>query len=320
MASATYSADNQQLTFGSQTLTYDLNGNLTSDGTNTYTWTARDQLATISGPVLASFVYDGVGRRMHKTLNGTMTEFLYDGVNPIQEVSGAATTSVLTGLGIDEYFVRADAIEMSAFLTDVLGSTVALTDPAGAVQTQYTYEPFGATTALGAASSNPFGYTGREKDGTGLYYYRARYYHPGLQRFISEDPIAFAGGDFNVYAYVRNRPTRFIDPKGLQQLELTDPIFGPSNPNECIPRCTTFGDPINDPAMAAAVNRIFFDKFLELILSRFGSRLGNIDKAFPPGCCSIPTPFGPSPAGAAPPEPTPPSPAQPSSPPSKSSG
>src|SRR2546422_11018903 len=52
---------------------------------------------------------------------------------------------------------------MSAFLTDVLGSTVALTDPAGAVQTQYTYEPFGATTALGAASSNPFGYTGREK-------------------------------------------------------------------------------------------------------------------------------------------------------------
>jgi len=72
--------------------------------------------------------------------------------------------------------------------------------------------------------------------------------------------------------------------------------------------------------MAAAVNRIFFDKFLELILSRFGSRLGNIDKAFPPGCCSIPTPFGPSPAGAAPPEPTPPSPAQPSSPPSKSSG
>src|SRR2546427_10986789 len=148
VASATYSADNQQLTFGSQTLTYDLNGNLTSDGTNTYTWTARDQLATISGPVHARFVHDGFRRGRPTTLNGTMTEFLYDGVNPIQEVSGAATTSVLTGLGIDEYFVRADAIEMSAFLTDVLGSTVALTDPAGAVQTQYTYEPFGATTAL----------------------------------------------------------------------------------------------------------------------------------------------------------------------------
>ncbi|HXH81927.1 MAG TPA: RHS repeat domain-containing protein, partial [Candidatus Tectomicrobia bacterium] len=35
VASATYDAANQQLTFGGQTLTYDLNGNLTADGTNT---------------------------------------------------------------------------------------------------------------------------------------------------------------------------------------------------------------------------------------------------------------------------------------------
>src|SRR5215470_15959851 len=32
--------------------------------------------------------------------------------------------------------------------------------------------------------------------------YRARYYHPGLQRFIGEDPIGFFGGDLNLYAYV----------------------------------------------------------------------------------------------------------------------
>jgi uncharacterized protein RhaS with RHS repeats len=31
-------------------------------------------------------------------------------------------------------------------------------------------------------------------DGTGIYYYRARYYHPQLQRFISEDPIGVGGG------------------------------------------------------------------------------------------------------------------------------
>jgi RHS repeat-associated protein len=42
-------------------------------------------------------------------------------------------------------------------------------------------------TASGSSSGNELGYTGREDDGTGLNYYRARYYHPGLQRFISED-------------------------------------------------------------------------------------------------------------------------------------
>src|SRR5438034_5543787 len=45
-------------------------------------------------------------------------------------------------------------------------------------------------------------------------YYRARYYNPTLQRFISEDPIGFAGGDTNFYAYVWNSPTNFFDPVG----------------------------------------------------------------------------------------------------------
>jgi RHS repeat-associated protein len=57
------------------------------------------------------------------------------------------------------------------------------------VRTTYSYDPFGAVTISGETSDNPFQYTGRENDGTGLYYYRARYYSPELQRFISEDPI-----------------------------------------------------------------------------------------------------------------------------------
>lgn len=68
-------------------------------------------------------------------------------------------------------------------------------------------EPFGKTAVSGAASANPLQYTGRESDGTGLYYYRARYYSPTFQRFISEDPLGFAGGDVNLYAYVGNSPT-----------------------------------------------------------------------------------------------------------------
>ena len=94
IASTAYNAANHQTTFGDKTLTYDNNGNLQtitdSNGTTTYTWNARIQPAGISGPGMsATFVYDGLGLRVKKTINGTLTEFLYDGVNPVQETSGA---------------------------------------------------------------------------------------------------------------------------------------------------------------------------------------------------------------------------------------
>jgi RHS repeat-associated protein len=217
LAGATYDAANQQVTFGASTLTYDLNGNLTSDGTTTYTWDARNRLASLSGPsTTASFQYDPLGRRTQKTINGTATDFLYDGLNPVQELAGTnPVADLLTGLSIDEFFSRSDTLGPRAFATDALGSTVALTDALGAVATEYTYEPFGMTTVTGTPADNALQYTGRENDGTGLYYYRARYYHPGLQRFISEDPIGFAGEDVNPYAYVRNNPLGNRDPLGL---------------------------------------------------------------------------------------------------------
>src|SRR6266516_1197018 len=99
--------------------------------------------------------------------------------------------------------------------TDALGSTLALTDSSGTTQTSYTFEPFGNTSASGSATTNSFAYTGRELDSTGLYFYRARYYNPTLQRFISEDPIGFAGGDADLYAYAQNDPTSLTDPFGL---------------------------------------------------------------------------------------------------------
>jgi RHS repeat-associated protein len=58
-------------------------------------------------------------------------------------------------------------------------------------------------------------------------YCRARYYHPGLQRFISEDPIGFAGGDVNLYSYVGNSPLSFIDPFGLDKEKKCEDPFPP---------------------------------------------------------------------------------------------
>ncbi len=93
---------------------------------------------------------------------------------------------------------------------DALGSIIALTDENGNMTARYNYSPFGQTEIVldtdGSGAANPFRYTGREQDETGDYYYRARYYSPEMGRFLSEDPIGFAGGDVNFYSYVGNSP------------------------------------------------------------------------------------------------------------------
>jgi len=78
----------------------------------------------------------------------------------------------------------------------------------------YAYSAYGEATALGPDGGNSLQYTGRENDGSGLYYYRARYYDPVLKRFVSEDPISLQAGP-NFYAYVENSPLNFADPSGL---------------------------------------------------------------------------------------------------------
>ncbi len=229
LASTSYNANNQQTVFGAATETYDPNGNLATfidaSGTTTYTWNARNQLTSIAGPSLsATFTYDSFGRRTGRMVNGTVINYVYDGLNPVQEKNGAiVTANLLTGLGIDEFFTRTDGVGVRSLLPDALGSTVALGDGTGTLQTQYTYEPFGVTTQTGAASTNSYKYTGREDDSTGLLYYRARYYQPRLQRFMSEDPIGFSGGDPNFYVYAFNTPMRFIDPTGNAAIDIPFP-------------------------------------------------------------------------------------------------
>ncbi len=71
---------------------------------------------------------------------------------------------------------------------------------------------------IGGASTNAYQFIGRENDGTGLYFYRARYYHPTFQRFIAQDPIGFDGRDANLYGYTFNDPLSYIDPSGFDAI------------------------------------------------------------------------------------------------------
>jgi RHS repeat-associated protein len=214
----TFDADNAMTGFNGTSLTYDANGNLTGDGTNTYTWDARNHLSAISGAATASFAYDALGRRTGKIINGIATQLLYDVLNPVQELqSGTPSADLLTGLNIDEYFQRTDSRGAMDFLTYALGSTIGLSNSAGALATNYTYQPFGITTTSGTTNANSYQFTGRENDSTGLYFYRARYYSPTYQRFVSQDPAEFAGG-WNRYAYALNSPILTADPLGMRPM------------------------------------------------------------------------------------------------------
>jgi len=212
---ATYDDANQVIKVGATVYAYDNDGNQTTDGTTASTWNARGQLATTTRPGQTStYAYDGLGRRIAKTAGGTTTGYLHDGNNVIQELAGTTPTANLLIGGLDEVFTRTSGGTSRSLLTDHLGSTLATTDTTGTVTGEYGYQPFGATTLTGDDGGNPTRFTGREDDGNNQYFYRGRSYNTTDQRFLSQDPIGFAGGDTNLHAYVGNQPTAYTDPMG----------------------------------------------------------------------------------------------------------
>lgn len=221
MVEQTFGPGNRLLTSGDATFEYDAEGHLqrmvSPAGVTELTWNGRGQLTALDAPELtARFTYDIFHRRLSKTVNGVRSDFLYDGVNIIQQSrEGSVVADYAVGLGADSILSRQDSSGTEFFLHDALQSVVLITNTLGAVITRYFYEPYGSATRT-ADSSNAFQFTGRENDDTGLYYYRARYYHPALGRFISEDPLGLAGGDPNLYAYASNNPINLTDPSGLQ--------------------------------------------------------------------------------------------------------
>ncbi len=230
LSSAKYNADNEQTERGSKKLSYDANGNLTSDGTSTYTWNARNQLASITGTIKASYGYDPFGRRTTRTLGSTTTELLYDGPNVVQEIQGGkATANLLTGLLPDKVFARTTSKATENLLADQLGSIIGLAGSTGSVETNYTYDPFGTTTKEGTASENTTQYAGQEDEGNGIYYDRARYYSPAAARFLSQDPTGQEGSGPNLYLYTNDSPTNATDPYGTSS---NGTGFGPA-PGSC---------------------------------------------------------------------------------------
>ena len=237
-----YDTANRLTQWNNSVLTYDNSGNMLSDGSNHFTWDSRGQLSSLNSSLLQ---YDAEGRRV---LSPQGVSFLYDRGNAVAEFSGTTlVASRMTG-GIDEFFSRTDAGGTWIPLVDGLGSILFLTDNTAALKDQYVFEPFGATTSTGNASSNRFEYTGRENEGNGIYYYRARYLNATFGRFLSEDPLRFAVSP-NFYAYVFDDPTGQIDPSGMQQ-KPGNPAYNPgawNGDHQHTNNCYSYACDINHP-------------------------------------------------------------------------
>ena len=204
-----------------------------------YTYlTDRDLVSVNSGSDIYSLAYDALGRCVKRDLNGVATYYIYDGERPIVEYNSSGTIIArnVYGKGIDEILMRTNPGINSGqpfyYAQDHEGSVTHLLNSSGAIIERYRYDAFGAPTffngggtqILSTAFNNRFLFTGREYAATyrntyipafKFYEYRARAYHPGLGRFMSEDPKLFEAGDYNLFRYCHNDPIDFTDPMGL---------------------------------------------------------------------------------------------------------
>jgi len=202
-------------------LSYDANGNLTqkSEGTTTTTLTydALNRLAQVTGTgqPTQSYVYDHEGKRIQKTVGAAASLYLYSGPDIVAEYcdTWAAASSLTThGPNMDDPLLRASGSTANYYHQDGLGSVVAVSNGSGGTEGTVRYDAWGSRVATTGVIPQ-YGYTGREPDGTGLIYYRGRYYDPTLGRFTQRDPIGLQGG-LNQYAYVNSNPVNFTDPMG----------------------------------------------------------------------------------------------------------
>jgi RHS repeat-associated protein len=231
-----------------ETFTYDLDGNLTSDGRWTNTWDAENRLVSMTNLASApagsqcslSFTYDYMGRRIQKVVSPNTgasytNRFVYDGWNVVAILDGANNLlySFMWGTDLSGSMQGAGgvggAISMTVYGTnagtyfycyDANGNVVALVNAAnGTVAAQYEYGPFGEVIrATGPmAKINPFMFSTKYYDWeTGLYYYGHRYYNPSTGRWLSRDPAEEDEGGPNLYAFCANDGVDLSDVLGME--------------------------------------------------------------------------------------------------------
>ena len=216
---------NQYNQVGSTTYTYDDDGNMISKtdagGTTTYEYDVENRLVRVVTPSDGTwkYTYDALGNRVAITHDDVKTRYIHDPIGLVDVAAEYNDTGVLAARYIHGFGLvsRLDSSNNPAYYAfDAIGHTRQLTDAMGVVVSSYNYSPFGIPLQTDETIPNPFKYVGRYgvmEEGNGLRFMRARYYEPNTGRFLQIDPIGYDGGS-NLYAYVKNNPSNYIDPEG----------------------------------------------------------------------------------------------------------
>lgn len=206
----TFNSDNQSTLY-----THDGNGNPTTYKGVTYAYDAENRITAIGTVLTAGYAASGM--RAWKQTSAGRTYFLYDASTPVIEMDASGSVTAINTFGVNGLLSRKTGATSTYYSFDPQGNVSQRLDSSGNVLSSFRFDVYGVGTSTGAPV-DPFGfraqvgyYTDLE---TGLQLLGHRYYDPGTGRFITRDPIGPDGGT-NLYAYVKNRPTRLADNTGF---------------------------------------------------------------------------------------------------------
>jgi RHS repeat-associated protein len=224
---------------GSENYDYDGGGRLTSVDRSgvarTLEYNSDDKLTRVlnGGSEVASYTYDGVGRRVAANDGAGTRRYLVapnvgDGFETPQAVTDASGTLLTSYVFAGEHPIARIGAggQVEYYLQDAMGSVIGMADGSGASTASIKYDAFGNVTSTnGSAAAIPngvgtdFRYHGMQLDAaTGLYHVRARTYDARTGRFTSRDPVdalPMLPETYHPYVLANSNPQQWRDPTGL---------------------------------------------------------------------------------------------------------